>query len=245
MIKQMRNIAWLACVGAVFHQCGVGPVGDTGGASETVAIVINGLTITGETKKKTEDNIEQSNPDVLLQIYDNDFLPYPYFLNSLNNITKSTVSDSSGVFQFTDMREGIYNLLGKDVASGKSVFISNIKVGSGINDTIAGMFSYPGSIGGSVRIITATSDTVAAVGYDVFIPGTPFKTAADSGGAFQLDTLPRGEYFILSTSISGLMDTAWTDHPDSLIGMIIGMEGDTVPLESDEIISDLDIILQK
>jgi len=70
MMNRLRNIVCLLCVGIMLHHCGVEPGVDTGGASETVAIVINGLNIDGETKKTTEDNVEMSNPDVILTLYD-------------------------------------------------------------------------------------------------------------------------------------------------------------------------------
>lgn len=240
----IKNIIYAFTVIFIVTYCTNNVITDSGGASETIAIVIIGSNIYGEATKLSEENIESANPDVIVSLFEIDYLPFPFLELNVNNFTNKTSSVINGEFQFTNVKTGYYNIYAKDTITGKAVLFDSIAVFRGVEDTIYDSLTYPGSFAGYVNIISSNNDTSNAVGYDVYIPGSHFATVTDIDGAYSLDSLPVGWYNVLSMSLSILMDSIKTDNPDTLMNILNNADGNTVSVKSKDTQEGVNIYIQ-
>lgn len=239
-----KCFAYIICILGIvgmFYSCGVGPEADTGGASETVAIIITDSAFYGQATIITEDNVGLVNPYVTVSLYEADYLPF--FSGTINNFTNSTSSDSNGEFAFNHKGIGYYNLYAKDVVSGKSLFFDSVEVLQGEVDTIEAQFNETGGITGTIFIIDSISgDTVNADDHYVFIMGSPFLALTDLQGAFSLDTLSEGSYTI--RSITAAPETSWVNM-DSLINTIVNKKGKKASVQPGDTLEDINMYLMQ
>lgn len=195
MIKIFVYIIFAGLTLWLSEGCGTAQVVDTGGASETVSIIITDTVFYGKALITDNDEIVSVNSFVDVHFYESDFLPM--FPLSDKNITSSTATDISGEFSIRHTGVGYYSIYSKDAITGKTLFCDSVEVLKGKLDTIEAVFDIACTISGSVSVVdTASNDTTKVSKYYVYAIGTPFWTTTGSLGAFLLDTLPKGSYLI-------------------------------------------------
>jgi hypothetical protein len=119
-------------------------------------------------------------------------------------------SDDSGVFDFSVLDSGSYNVLVADPVFPVSAFLQGVRVGPGIGpDTFASYLGPVGSISGTV------TDT-AGLAYPqlpAYIPGSPFFDISNHTGFFSITDVPSGRYMILTKDVisRGKNDTLSAD----------------------------------
>ena len=215
----------------ILHNCGVGPVGDTGGASETIAIMVTDTVLSGRATRISADSVGIANTDVIVSAYALDYLPF--MTRSANNFTISSAADVQGEFRCDLRGAGYYNVYVKDTHTGKSLFIDSIPVSQGSRDTIYDTLSYGGSMRGTVYFVDSSrADTSGAFNYYVFITGSPFVTRTDPLGTFFLDTLPEARYTIKTLSSASL--DSLVNSFDILQNMINRIPGEAVSIQEGE-----------
>lgn len=239
MKKSIQYIICIISMVSILSRCGTDPVGDTGGASETVAIIVTDSMLYGSAVTITEDDEVLANPSVVVSLYEADFLPI--FSDNVNNFTNTTSSDTNGEFSFRHNGVGYYSIHAKDVVTGRSLFIDSIWVRQGEYDSVNATFDDGGSVSGAIFVIDSiTSDTVTAANYSVFITGSPFLTVTDIQGRFTFDTLPRGDYAV--RSIGGIQDTSWI-VTDSTVNIINQLKSTPVSIDPGDTLQNIDIYL--
>ncbi len=213
----IKNFVYIALVGFTLWLsggCGTGPVVDTGGASETVSIIITDTAFYGKTSIIDDEGVVSVNSFVDVHFYESDFLPI--FPSSVNNITSSTASDSNGEFLMRHKGAGYYSIYAKDIISRKALFYDSIEVSEGELDTIEAAFDPVSTISGFVSVVdTGNGDTTQVSEYYIYVTGTPFLTITGNLGAFSLDTLPQGNYAIKTVEV--IPETAWVDIGEAII----------------------------
>ncbi len=243
----LRSICLLLIV-LFSYRCTNTVTTDTGGASETIAVYTKDSTIFGKATIPSE-NDGPATSSLNITIFDDDYITF--IDTSSINIIDSTITDSSGYFQFSNVITGAYNLFAQNPQTGKSVFIKNIVV-SGIDDTAYDTLSVPGSVAGNVKAVevyTDTSgnsiyDTVSATLYDVYIPGSPFVTGTDANGNFVLDNISTGTYDLLSMRARDYIDSTYVwNTPDTIISVINDAGGKEVNIKSGINQFDIQILL--
>jgi hypothetical protein len=236
MIACVKRAVYLLIIPVLVNYCTNSVVSDTGGASETIAIIINNSTIHGKVAKHSE-NGQSAMPGLHIKIYEDDYIT---FVDSASiNFVDSTVSDSNGEFRFTGIKTGNYNLYAQNMESGNSVFIESI-VMSGSSDTLYDTLTTPGSLSGIVKTVKVVVDslndslfdTASASLYDVYIPGSPFVSAAGTDGDFIMNSISKGMYNVLSMRAQSYIDSSSWNSMDSIISVINNAQGKAVTVQS-------------
>jgi len=218
MKSYVQNILCLFFSILVLNHCGINDTADSGGASETIAVVVTDSIIYGEAVMVTEDG-DYGIEGLGVKIYTCDY--QPFFPNTPSNFYDSTLSDENGEFIFTDIHTGFYNIFAANTLTGNSVFIDSIFVSAGVNDTVYDSLTIPGGISGHVYSISgSTGDTSAAALYSVFAFGTQFFVNTDANGAFLLDSIPRGYYTFYSAPIDSILNSSDSVSTDFIVGYI-------------------------
>ena len=218
MKSYVQNILCLFLSIIVLNHCGFDHTADSGGASETIAIIVTDSMIYGEAAMVSEDG-DSAIEGLEVKLYVCDYLPF--FPNTPGNFYDSTLSDENGEFRFLNISNGCYNIFAANTLTGKSVFIDSIFVSGGVNDTVYDSLTIPGGVSGNVYSISgSTGDTSAAVLYSVFVFGSQFFVNTDSNGAFLLDSIPRGYYTLYSAPIDSILNSSDSVSTDFIVGYI-------------------------
>lgn len=162
--------------------------GGDGGATETVNAT---LIISDSTAEVTITSDNSVMADIM--IFNERYNPVTEegFCDSAKNISvQSQILFSS--------LNGTYNIIIFDRLSQKSLAFNSISAGPSISDTIKDTLGFGGSIEGKV-FINQQSETFKSM-INVYLSGTPFYTGIDSAGAFQIQGIPQGTYFIKATA---------------------------------------------
>lgn len=206
MKSYVQNILCLFIGAILLNHCGLDHTVDSGGASETIAIVVTDSVIYGEATIVSEDG-DSGIQGLDVKLYAVGYLPF--FPNTPNNFYDSTLSDENGEFRFSNINTGCYNIFAANTLTGKSVFIDSIVISGGVNDTVYDSLTIPGGISGHIYSISSNSgDTSIAVLYNVFIFGSQFLENTDSNGAFLLDSIPKGYYTLYSAPIDSILNSS-------------------------------------
>lgn len=183
----MKRLPWLTTlyIACFLVSCGVQTTqnGD-GGATETVnaQVIISDSTVAVKIASETEVLAD-------IMIFDNDYNPAikKGFCDSV-----IAIPADSGVY-FSKL-SGKYNVIISNRLTQTSLAVNSIHVGASIADTIRDTLSCSGSIQGNV---VYNKSFVSENSYiKVYISGTPYYTEADSSGAFLIQAIPPGTYFI-------------------------------------------------
>ncbi len=237
MKKSIQYIVLVISIVSILSRCGIDPVGDSGGASETVSIIVTDSVLYGKAVTITEDDEILVNPLVSVSLYEADFLPI--FSEAVNNFSKTTVSDTNGEFTFRHNGAGYYNVCAKDIVTGRSLFIDSIMVRQDERDSVGAAFDDGGQVSGKIYAIdTLISDTVPAFKFHVFIIGTPFLSITDIQGVFSLDSIPQGAYVV--KVVEQVSDTSLIVS-DSTINSINNLESTPVSLNPGDTLQNFDI----
>ncbi len=238
MKKSIQYLVLAICIVNILSRCGIDPLGDSGGASETVSIIVTDSVLYGKAVTITEDDEVLVNPSVTVSLYEADFLPI-FSSEAVNNFTNTTVSDTNGEFTFRHIGAGYYNVYAKDVITGRVLFIDSLWVRQNERDSVGAAFDDGGRVSGNIYAIdTLTSDTVPAFKFQVFVAGTPFRSITDIQGAFSLDSIPQGAYAVRVVELA--QDTSWI-IADSTINSINNSESIPVSLNSGDTLQNFDI----
>ena len=239
MIRIIQKISWLTVLFLLFHHCTNTLVSDSGGASETIAVFVEGSTITGKmTRCSAGSQIGIS--AAFVSIYENDYIT---FVDSPSiNFKDSTITSKKGTFSFSGIKNGSYNLYAQSRETGHSVFIKSIDI-STTNDTLIDTLAAPGSVSGIVTTVDSLNDTAAADFYDVYIPGSSFVTATDNGGIYALPAIPAGAYKILSMRARAYLDSSNSYSMNQAIKVVNNAQGKEVAIQSGAHQSNVDILL--
>lgn len=218
MKSYVQNILCLFISAILLNHCGLDHTVDSGGASETIAIVVTDSMIYGEATIVTEDG-DSAIEGLDVKLYACDYLPF--FPNTPNNFYDSILSDENGEFRFSNINTGCYNIFAANTLTGKSVFIDSIVISADVNDTVYDSLTVPGGISGNVYSISgSTGDTSAAALYSVFAFGAQFFVNTDFNGAFLLDSIPRGYYTFYSAPIDSILNSSDSVSTDFIVGYI-------------------------
>jgi len=195
MNKRIQGILQMFILVFLMHRCGVGPVTDSGGASETIAVIVTDSGVIGNVfaKKESGDSAMQG---VTVKLFDKNYLPF--YPNSNFNFYASAISDEFGDFSFSIIKQGLYKIYAQNTLAGRSAFIDSIIIRDSIIDTVYDSLVDPGNVSGQVYSVLSNNDTIAAPYYHVFILGTPFRSRTGATGAFLLNSIPEGYYTLLS-----------------------------------------------
>jgi hypothetical protein len=198
-------------IAAIITTCVVNPASDTGGASETVAVIITDSTFSGSVKNLDDNGEPVANTRLLISVYAIDYLPL--ILSDKLNFTISTATNQSGAFTIKHRGPGLYNLYLRDTASGFSTFIDSVVVTRNILDTIVDSLAAGMVVGGALFLVDSIQlDTTKAVRYRLVIAGTGFSCRTDSSGLFSFGTLPQGSYNVKTLSSSTSDSIGWLSN---------------------------------
>jgi hypothetical protein len=135
-------------------------------------------------------------PGALVAAYSADYDPAPFVDEtggSGPDHADTTYADSAGAFLFSGLPQSDYNLLVRDTASGKALFVKGIPVhrDSVFKTEIDTMYG-PGALRG---VAVDNSEIPVAWGW-VVIDGSPFFDETDSAGNFSIPDMPPADYAI-------------------------------------------------
>jgi hypothetical protein len=192
-IKAMNKLCSIALI-AVLAQfgCSTQIVG-TGGASETVAIVVTDNRISGAISIQDDPAGALNNSEYLVGVYDTAFLP----LHPDSNANfRDTTAFPDADFSFTGLRTGTYNLYIQNRASKKALFLASIALPARTQNTREGTLKPCGSISGVIYHLpdSAGTDTTTFPLAWVFVTGSPFLSISNQVGHYMLSDIPEGSY---------------------------------------------------
>ncbi|MCI0473255.1 MAG: hypothetical protein L0Y76_06715, partial [Ignavibacteria bacterium] len=156
MNNRIKSIPWTFIIVFILHQCGVGPVTDSGGASETIAVFVTDSIVYGKVAAKTESG-DSAMQGVTVKLFDKNYLPF--YPNSDFNFYDSAISNEFGDFSFSIIKQGLYKIYAQNTLAGRSAFIDSIIIRDSINDTVYDSLVDPGNVSGQVYSVLSNNDT--------------------------------------------------------------------------------------
>ncbi len=158
-----------------------------GGGSET----INATVIVSDTNARFDVDIK-SGSSLTIRIYSDRYKPY-----ERTGFADSLLSDSAASIAWRAPASGDYNFIMSTDPSKKAAFISGVRLGYGIRDTIVCGMKKCIAFKGAIQSGNAASP------YLLFIQGSPFFCISDTARRFVMADLPSGCYFLKTRPVSG------------------------------------------
>ena len=161
-------------------------VSSGGGASETVATVVphqNGIKVSV---------VADDAFIVTVFIYQEAFSPKDteYYRDT------ALLSDRVNEWLIPELSESIYHVFVIDSVKGEAVFFRCDNSRSDSMRHQSKNLAAFGTLSGTVSLIFRSGGTEPAVGYNVYIQGSPFVSVTDDHGGYMLSGIPEGEYAV-------------------------------------------------
>jgi hypothetical protein len=192
-IKAMNKLCSIALI-AFLVQCGCSTqIVGTGGASETVAIVVTDNRLSGTISIQDDPAGALKNSEYFVGVYDTVFIP---LLPDSNANFRDTTAFPDAAFSFTNLRTGTYNLYIQNRASKKALFLASIAIPAPTQNTREGTLKPCGSISGVIYQLpdSVRTDTTTIPPAWVFVNGSPFLCISNQIGHYMLSDIPEASY---------------------------------------------------
>lgn len=183
-----RVLKALFAASALFFGCTTTPLGEGGGASETVACVSpldNG---------NCHVSVSGKSFDVTVMICHELYSPQPDDTGRYRDIvTLFSGGDTERVF--TGLSGSVYNIIFMDSSAGLATLIRFDNSASDRSPPQTKELTRTGSFEGRVTIVAGDGSVQPAIGYSVYLRGTPLSALTDEDGDYRLEMAPEGSYF--------------------------------------------------
>lgn len=169
---------------------------DSGGASETVAVVMEGSRISGTISLQNGSPDQAGNAMYFVGVYDTSYLPL--FFTSDSNFRDTVTAAPTIQFSFDNLQPGKYNLYVLNKSSLKALFMRSLTIPTPSQTTRDGVLKSPGSLTGTLYHApdSGNADTLTTPYANVFIIGSPFLCLSNQNGRFALFDIPEGSYML-------------------------------------------------
>jgi hypothetical protein len=181
--KIVACLVWIAAVLITLTSCSrstaVAPPPGGSGTETTAAITM------ADSLRVRLDGVSQN---VKIQVFASSYSPH-----SRLGYADSAIGTCPGAVALKLPDTGVYSIYIVEMDSGRSLFVDTLPP-SGSADTVLDTLKTPGGFSGTV-----VGDSAAAGPrpfYYVFIQGSPFLSLTDTAGAFSLDRVPAGTYWL-------------------------------------------------
>jgi|GEM_PF-4804173 len=177
----------LFAAAALFFGCTTTPLGDGGGASETVAFVAprddGGCRVSVSGKRF----------DVAVTICHELYSPRPEDSSQYRD-TVTLFSGGDTEWTFTGLAENVYNVVFMDSAAELATLVRFDNSASSRSPLQTKKLDRPGSFGGQVTLVAEDGSVRPAEGYSVYLRGTLLSALTDENGEYRLEMAPEGSY---------------------------------------------------